>query len=196
MLFLDLRVTASQVNSPGVLLRVFCPRVQGSKIREQTTHCPEALPLCSEITQCHQAPVKCSEIKLASSQPGSVPRARCCKEQNKNNTGSCPFIPDRGRSRSSGGRALLLGPGGDVTVCLQRQARCRWYACAVHPWVLSTISQGYRLQFRYETTQIQRCVSVNGQGGCSTYRQRRSNKGFTPVTSSFQRKEAHRFAPF
>ena len=129
-------------SSPEALLKSLPPHVQGEEYRGQ------------QVLQCHQALLPSSlnkEIKLVFSQPGPWPRAKY-SPQNKIQTKPChgPIIPAGGaHAPPRGGRSLqvreVTSPHG-VFSPLTAQAD-KWRACAVHPWVLSTISQGYRLQF-------------------------------------------------
>ena len=104
------------------------------------------------VIQCHQALSPFQKIKFKTSQPGSVPRASVSPQnkikKTKTKHGHALETP------TGGAHAPLLGdrsrrvtslPCDNVSTLPARATS--WRACAVHPWVLSTVCQGYRLQF-------------------------------------------------
>lgn len=133
---------AQQCSSvPGVLSQFLSPHVQREESQGQEIQCHQALLPSSAL----------KEIKCACAQPGQGPRVKCFP-QNKIKTKQChgPIIPTEGAHAPlrEGGSLQVMEVTSEQDVHSPLAARTdRWRACAVHPWVLSTVSQGYRLQF-------------------------------------------------
>lgn len=110
-------------------------------VSPSTVHCPSSV---------YSVRGEINKIKRAFLQPGMLPRAEC-PPKNKTSKirledGQSPVSP------TEGAHALPYGAGQVARVtsltCDTLAARAeRWNACAVHPWVMATISQGYRIQF-------------------------------------------------
>ncbi|XP_075959924.1 LOW QUALITY PROTEIN: uncharacterized protein LOC142963104 [Anarhichas minor] len=99
---------------------------------------------------------------------GQEPRAKC-SPKNEIKTKPChgPIIPAGGaHAPPREGRSLqvreVTSPQG---VCSPLAVRAdQWRACAVHPWVLSTISRGYRLQFGTKPPRFNRFLVSVAEG--------------------------------
>ncbi|XP_040915373.1 uncharacterized protein LOC121195777 [Toxotes jaculatrix] len=158
--------------SSGVLLQSLSPQFQGEETQGQVTQCHQALKQCYHMfpgllvppntLQSHQFLCSLSgeieKLKNAFLHPGMLPRAECSpKLQNnksikKERERRCgpPFPvggaqpPPVGSSSLSRGRMTSLTC--DVLGPLASRVE-RWRACAVPPWVLTTVAMGYRLQF-------------------------------------------------
>lgn len=93
-----------------------------------------------------------SKIKFLHSHPGHGLRASSIqKNKNQIKLNTFRLVPQEGACAPSwvGASAPLRGvtsPHSQVSGPLAVKIQ-NWRACAVHPWILSTISRGYRLQF-------------------------------------------------
>lgn len=88
--------------------------------------------------------------------------------------------------------------------CPLAERVARWYECTVHPWVLFTVANGYRLQFAVKPPTFNAVLSSvanvcadPGRGDCDIIKQTRNQMGsgqgkcftgFIPHTFLFQRR--------
>jgi hypothetical protein len=166
-------------SSPGALSQSLSPHVQGELRQGQ------------RLTQCHQAFSQCHTINPAFSQPGPEPRVKCT---NQNKIKQClgPYIL-MGGAHASPVRA-------DLSPCVPRVTSLgrdhmsplatrveQWRACAVHPWILSMVSQGYRLQFAMKPPRFNNVLVSMASGD--------SARILEDEISSLLRKQAIRAVP-
>ncbi|GAA6099880.1 uncharacterized protein LOC124386150, partial [Tachysurus ichikawai] len=94
-------------------------------------------------------------INVALSQPGKQPRAICLKNPGSPTAGGSACFPASGSL--SDGEAEVYGG-------LLSARIASWRACAVHPWVLATVSRGYRLQFAMKPPRFNGLIMSVAEG--------------------------------
>ncbi|XP_060750593.1 uncharacterized protein LOC132862550 [Tachysurus vachellii] len=114
-------------------------------------------------------------INVALSQPGKQPRAICLKNPEKCKGMECaPPVPPLGAvlaSPSAGARtarvmtsSLRDDGGAEVYGGLLSTRIASWRACVAHPWVLATVSRGYRLQFAMKPPRFNGLIMSVAEG--------------------------------
>ena len=107
-----------------------------------------------KVTQCHQAlspcliKIKKNKIKIKHRHAPSIPTGGA----------HAPLLGDGSRQSQR-----VTSPLCDNVSTLPAWA-ARWRACPVHPWVLSTVSQGYRLQFAMKPPRFNGVVASAANG--------------------------------
>ncbi|XP_056307255.1 uncharacterized protein LOC130219008 [Danio aesculapii] len=130
------------------------------QVHVQSIRPPCGLPSSGTRSQvrCHKALHSlCSwQIKNALSHPGSMPRAQKAKNKIKTQRKAKAQSRETGQSLSQtdpgqislwpqeGASTPSVGPVRQQPLSLHPEA---WIECSPHPWVLATVTRGYRLQF-------------------------------------------------